>query len=57
MASGFVPGENNLIRGVQVCEIRPLARDPFFEVVNVAADFGALDANAARHLQEEMDNC
>jgi hypothetical protein len=31
-------------RGIQVCEVRPLTRDPFFEVVNVAADFSALEA-------------
>ena len=33
-----------LDRGIQICEIRPLARNPFFEVVNVAADFSALEA-------------
>jgi hypothetical protein len=32
------------ITGVQICEIRPLARNPFFEVVNMAADFSALEA-------------
>jgi hypothetical protein len=26
----------------QICEIRPLARNPFFEVVNVATYFSAL---------------
>jgi hypothetical protein len=31
-------------RGVQVCEIRSLACNPLFEVVNVAADFSALKA-------------
>jgi hypothetical protein len=36
MASGFVLGENNLIVA------SPLARNSFFEVVNVAADFSAL---------------
>jgi hypothetical protein len=29
-------------RSVQVCEICSLARDSFFEVVNVAADFSTL---------------
>jgi hypothetical protein len=29
-------------RGVQICEISPLTRDSFFEVVNIAADFSAL---------------
>jgi hypothetical protein len=33
-----------LDRGVQICEIRPLSRNPFFEVVNVPADFSALEA-------------
>jgi hypothetical protein len=41
---GVCTGRKQLDRGVQICEIRPLARDPFFEVVNVAADFSALEA-------------
>jgi hypothetical protein len=28
----------------QICEVRALARNPLFEVVNVAADFSALAA-------------
>ena len=44
MASGLVPGENNLIVASKFARIRPLARDPFFEVANVAADFSALEA-------------
>jgi hypothetical protein len=40
---GVCAGRKQLDRGVQICEIRPLARDPFFEVVNVAADFSALE--------------
>ena len=41
MKSGFVPGENDFIVASKFARIRPLARDPFFEVVNVAADFSA----------------
>ena len=41
---GVCAGRKQLDRGVQICEICPLARDPFFEVVNVAADFSALEA-------------
>ena len=41
---GVCTRRKQLDRGVQVCEIGPLARDPFFEVVNVAADFSALEA-------------
>jgi hypothetical protein len=41
---GVCARRKQLDRGVQICEIRPLARDPFFEVVNVAADFSALEA-------------
>jgi hypothetical protein len=41
---GICARRKQLDRGVQICEIRPLARDPFFEVVNVAADFSALPA-------------
>jgi hypothetical protein len=41
---GICARRKQLDRGVQICEIRPLASDPFFEVVNVAADFSALEA-------------
>ena len=41
---GICAWGKQLDRGVQICEIRPVARDPFFEVVNVAADFSALKA-------------
>jgi hypothetical protein len=37
-------------RGVQICEIRSLTRDPFFEVVNVAADVSAFDAKCANYV-------
>ena len=43
-------GEKQLDRGVQICEIRPLARDPLFEVVNVAADFSALEAKGGNYM-------
>ena len=39
---GVCAGRKQLDRGIQICEIRPLARDPLFEVVNVAAAFSAL---------------
>jgi hypothetical protein len=42
MASGFVPGENNLIVASKFARFA-LWRNPFFEVVNVAADFSALE--------------
>jgi hypothetical protein len=38
------------ITGVQICEIRPLARNPFFEVVDVAADFSALEAKGGNYM-------
>jgi len=49
-----------LDRGVQICEIRTLARDPLFEVVNMATDFSALEANgrnyvAVGHAQKARD--
>jgi hypothetical protein len=34
----------------QICEIRPLARDSLFEVVNVAADLGALEAKRGNYV-------
>ena len=40
-----------LDRGVQVCEIRPLTHDPLFEVVNVAADFSALEAKGGYNVR------
>jgi len=40
---GIRARRKQLDRGVQICEIRPLARNPLFEIVNVAADFGALE--------------
>jgi hypothetical protein len=39
-----------LDRGVQICEIRPLARGPFFEVVNLSADFSALEAECRNYM-------
>jgi hypothetical protein len=39
---GICARRKQLDRGIQICVIRPQARDPFFEVVNVAADFSAL---------------
>ena len=36
--------------GVQICEIRPLARNPFFEVANMAADFSALEAKGGNYV-------
>jgi len=41
---GVCARRKQLDRGVQICEIRPLARNPFFEVVKVAADFSTLEA-------------
>jgi hypothetical protein len=34
----------------QICEIRPPERNSFFEVVNVAADFSALEAKCGNHM-------
>jgi hypothetical protein len=39
-----------LDRAVQIYEIRPLVRGPFFKVVNVAADFGALAAKGGNYM-------
>jgi len=36
--------------GVQICEIRPLARNPFFEVMNVAADFSTLETKGGNYV-------
>jgi len=41
---GICAGSKQPDRGIQVGEIRPLARNPFFEVMYVAADFSALEA-------------
>jgi len=37
-------------RGVQVCEVSSLARDPVFEVVNVAADFSSPEAKGGNYM-------
>ena len=47
---GICARRKQLDRGVQVCEARPLARNPFFEVVNVAADFSALEAKCGNYM-------
>lgn len=39
-------GRKQLDRRIKICEITPLARNPFFEVVNVTADFSALEAKS-----------
>ena len=41
---GICAGSKQPDRGIQVCEVRSLARNPFFEVVNMAADFSAPEA-------------
>ena len=47
---GVCARRKQLDRGVQVCEIRSLPRDPFFEVVNVAADFSSLEAKGGNDM-------
>jgi hypothetical protein len=49
MASGFMPGENNLIVASKFARLAR-RRDPFFEVVNVAADFSALEAKGRNYM-------
>ena len=48
---GICAGRKQLDRGIQVCEIRPQARDPFFEVVNVAADVSAFEAKGGYNVR------
>jgi hypothetical protein len=47
---GIYARRKQLDRGVQICEVRPLTRNPFFEVVNVAADFSALEAKGRNYV-------
>jgi hypothetical protein len=47
---GICAGRKQLDRGVQVCEICTLARDPFFEIVNVAADLSTLQAKGGNYM-------
>jgi len=47
---GVCTRRKQLDRGVQVCEIGPLARDPFFKVVNVTADFSTLEAKGGNYV-------
>jgi len=48
---GVRAGRKQLDCGVQICEIRSLARNPFFEVVNMAADFSALEAKGGNDVR------
>jgi hypothetical protein len=46
---GICARRKQLDRRVQICEVRTLARDAFFEVVNVAADFSALETKGGNY--------
>ena len=48
---GICARGKQLDRRVQICEIRPLSRDPFFEVVNVAADVSAFEAKGGYNVR------
>ena len=50
MASGFAPGVNSLIVASKFARFARW-RNPFFEVVNVAADFGALETKCGYNVR------
>ena len=48
---GVSPQRKEADRRVKICEARLLASDPFFKVVNVAADFSALEAKCGYNVK------